>query len=136
MADYTSPFTGAEIDAGVAGSSNFTLPTAIDILAFKAVANALNQGIYADNTDAAKMAVGISTGPVTAGTDVVLKTGGAITVTGAGWTDNLPVYASTGGALTQTKPTSGFVQEVGRASGADILIVNIQNIKIDGGNFT
>ena len=121
---------------GPAGDLEYTLPTEIAINGNCPVTSINGYVVYADSSDASKLAIGISMESVEAGDDVTIQIGGKMTVTGAGWTDNLPVYVSTAGVLTQTKPTSGFIQEVGVAIGTDILLINIQNILIDGGNFT
>jgi len=120
---------------GPVGSVSFELPTEIDISSNHAIASVGGYAVYAD-ASLDLPAIGISMEAIDAGGNVNIQSGGKLTITGAGWTDTLPVYVSTVGALTQTKPTSGFIQEVGVAIGTDILLINIQNILIDGGNFT
>jgi len=70
--------------------------------------------------------IGISTGAADAGYTVQVQQFGYLTHVGWSWTPGQPIFVGTNGALTQTAPTSGFVQVVGHASDTDEMYVSIE----------
>ena len=127
---------------GEAGAAEYELATNIDILIAHGIAVVAGYAVYSDN-EAGIIALGFSTETVLAGTAVTVRTAGKLVVTGAGWTpvdwrtqsDGI-VYISTAGTLTQEKPTTGLIQEVGIALEAEILLLGTVSTGINGGNFT
>lgn len=82
---------------------------------------------YADNTNPfhANRIVGITESAVGIGVLTAVVTAGPI----AGYdglTFGQPIYVSTIGTLTQTPPTTGFVQRIGTATSATDFVVQIQ----------
>ena len=111
---------------GPAGDSGFTIPTNSPIGGNRAIATVSGYAAYADSSDTSKVSVGISMGAVVSGVDVSLQTGSKMTVSGAGWTPDAPVYVSINGTLTQTEPASGFSQALGVAHDSETLLIEIQ----------
>jgi len=122
----TNAYTDAEL-AKVATNTlanNYTLPTEINIGGNRALASVDGYAVYADNS-LSLPAIGISSGAVVGGNDVNVRSGGKITLTGAGWTPNGVIYLSTNGTLTQTEPITGLSQTIGKAHTSEIIIINI-----------
>lgn len=111
---------------GPAGEVGFTLPTNSDIGGNRAISTVSGYAAYADCSDITKPAIGVSTGAVSSGSDVTLQSGSKMTVVGAGWTPDQPIYVSTNGILTQTEPVSGFSQVLGVAHDSETIIIEIQ----------
>lgn len=110
---------------GPAGGAGFTLATNSDIGGNRAVSVSGGYAAYADSTDETTYCVGLSMGAVSSGADVTLQSGGKMVVSGAGWTEDLPVFVSTNGTLTQVVPVIGYVQQVGMAFDSQTLIIEI-----------
>jgi len=110
---------------GPSSDSGFELATNSDIGGNRAVTLDSEYAAYADHTDLTKSAVGISMGAVVAGTAVVIQSGGKMTVTGAGWTVDGLIYVGVNGTLTQTPPTTGFLQVIGKAYKSDVIIIEV-----------
>ena len=110
---------------GPTGGAGYTLPTNSDIGGNRAITSSNSYAAYADNTDETTYCVGLSMGAISSGADVTLQSGGKMTVSGAGWTESLPVFVSTNGTLTQSAPVTGYVQQVGMAFDSETLIIEI-----------
>jgi hypothetical protein len=82
---------------------------------------------YADRTNPAHRGkvLGITTGAVSQGVDVQIQQAGEITEPSWNWS-NGPVYLNTNGTLTQTAPTSGFLQEIGVAISPTRLMIDLK----------
>jgi len=105
-------------------TSSYTLPTEISIGSNRAVASVDGYAVYADNS-LNLSAIGISSGAVVGGNDVSVQSIGKMLTTSAGWTINDVIYLSTNGTMTQTEPTSGISQTLGKAHKSDSIIINI-----------
>ena len=109
---------------GPAGGAGFVLPTNSPIGGNRAVATDSNYAVYAD-CSTGQIAIGISTGAVSGGEDVVLQSGAKMVVTGMNWTPDLPIFTGLNGVLVQVEPTSGFSQYLGMAHDSETIIIEI-----------
>lgn len=84
--------------------------------------------VYANSSDAAQagQAVGVTTQAAAFGAVVSVRRDGRISDSSWNWTYGNPVYFNSAGALTQSPPTTGFIQVVGYPLGATELIVNFE----------
>lgn len=93
--------------------------------AVKVVAGLLQYASKDDNPSAESVyGITINAGNIGDPIDVVLS--GEIQEASWSWTQNLPIYLSTSGQLTQTAPTTGAVVELGIAVTSDTMLVRIQ----------
>ena len=109
---------------GPAGGAGYTLPTEVDLGGNRAIATDNGFAVYADSSSG-RPAIGISTGAVSGGEDVVLQSGAKMVISGAGWTPGLPIFTGLNGVLTQVEPTSGFSQYLGMAHDSETIIIEI-----------
>lgn len=89
----------------------------------KATATGVDYADSSNSSDQGKV-VGITASAFAAGDLVKVYTAGEIIESTWTWTPG-PVYLGTNGLLTQTVPTSGFVQQVGVAHEPTKLVVQI-----------
>lgn len=104
-----------------------TLTAGADLSGHKVVrATGTDHVDYASSDDPAHIgsAIGVTYGAAAAGTPIAVVTSGPIVEPTWSWTPG-PVFLGINGALTQTAPTSGFVQTVGVATSPTRLIVEI-----------
>ncbi len=96
------------------------------VTAFLAGAIVAGEAVHADNTnpDHSGRLRGIFRANKAHGETAQLQVFGPMRNPAWSWTPEQPVYLSTAGALTQTRPTSGFVQIIGWADTATIIFVN------------
>ncbi len=87
-----------------------------------------NSALHADNTNAAHFGkcVGVSCHASVAGDMVDVQVFGPMVDPGWNWTPDGPVFVGADGVLTQTPPTSGWLQRVGLANTATKLWVDLQ----------
>lgn len=84
------------------------------------------EAYYADHDYLPSMnVIGITVTAAIAGDDVSVMTSGKLSDPSWSWVAG-PIYVGADGALTQTAPTTGFVQEVARAISPTDIIINIQ----------
>lgn len=83
---------------------------------------------YADHADTTHGddTLGVTSNAAAAGDQVNIVTEASIQFVGWAWTPGLPVFLGANGVLTQTEPSTGFVQVIGFAEAADTLFVDIQ----------
>lgn len=83
---------------------------------------------YADSSTAGHGddTVGITTSAVGIGENVEVLHNGYIYFIGWAWTVGQPIFLGTNGLLTQTPPSSGFVQVVGHAADTDTMFLSIE----------
>ena len=83
---------------------------------------------YADNTNLDHMhsVLGLTTQAADLDASCKVKTYGSITEPTWSWTDNKPIFLSTNGQLTQTKPTTGFLLRIGIPRSATTLLIDIE----------
>jgi hypothetical protein len=117
--------TGPAGPPGPAGGDMLDLPANGAIGGHKAICNDNGSAIYADNTDlsTAHTFVGISYNAAADGDTVSIVTAGPVTEVIWSWTPQQPIYIGTGGNLTQTAPTSGYVRRIGFAETATTVFV-------------
>jgi hypothetical protein len=123
---------GPQGDPGLSGDAALvTAVAAVSLGGHRAVVfigDESQQVIYADQSIAshAERFLGVTTGAADAVATVTIQTGGELTEPSWNWITGLPVYLSTQGLLTQTPPTTGFLQIVGLALGATRLLIQHQ----------
>lgn len=93
------------------------------------VLNSSGEAIYADASTIAHRdkVLGITTGAASARADATIKTYGELTEPSWAWTLDDPVFLGLTGLLTQTPPTSGFVQRIGFPTAATKLFIDIDD---------
>lgn len=81
---------------------------------------------YASNTDIAHFGrlAGVTAGAASTGTETMVVRAGVMMEPSWAWAPDAPVFLSAGGLLTQSPPTTGFLQVVGVALSATTLFVN------------
>lgn len=123
-------FPGPPGPAGPVGSSNITAAAGEPLGGHRAVVlDADGLAWYADNTDAQHLGrvVGITLSAAVLGADATLQSAGYITEPSWNWTPYQPVYLSANGLLTQTPPTTGFMQVLGVALSATSLFIQLRD---------
>lgn len=112
---------------GSAGTQFLELVADVALGGHRAVIATATGCDYADNTDATHTdkIIGVTSGAVSQGSLAYIVTTGELNGF-SGLIKGSPVYASTNGTLTQTVPTSGFVQKLGVAIAADTCVIQIQ----------
>lgn len=104
------------------------LLAAATISAYFAVASSgANAVIAADSNNVALPAIGINTGGVVTGAQATIQYAGPITFNGWNWTIGFPVFVGPGGALTQTAPSTGYLQSVGYPVSPTTLLIEIED---------
>lgn len=109
------------------GGSTITATAGTAIGGHRAVVlDASGDAFYADNTNPDHLVrfYGITTGAASTGGTLSIAQTGVIVEPSWAWTAFMPVYLGTTGLLTQTPPTTGFVQIVGAALSATTLFIN------------
>lgn len=114
------------LGSGGAGLAT-AFPVDLDFLASgqRMLANTVAGIVYADHTelDHAQTVLGFTK---TAGTTVQVISEGLYKDPTMAWDPSLPLWLSTLGQLTQIRPTSGFIMQVGRAISPTEIIIQIQ----------
>ncbi len=72
--------------------------------------------------------LGISLQSATNGNSVDIKTNGVVNENSWSWTPDLPVFVGSGGQLTQTAPSSGYLRRVGVALSATSIAISFGSI--------
>lgn len=118
---------------GTGGSSSVTYTAGEALGGHRGVLVDTGVAYYADSSVVADIGklVGITTGAVSMGADAVVLTSGEITEPSWTWVPG-PVYLGLTGLLTQTPPATGFIQVVGIAMTATVLLVRIQDPVLRG----
>lgn len=107
---------GIQGPAGVGGSSVVPYIAGVAISSYTAVTlDASGKLAPADCTDMTQVdrVLGIALQSAQAGGSVNVQLLGEVDFNGWNWTLNAPVFLGRNGALTQTQPTTGFVQVLG-----------------------
>jgi hypothetical protein len=125
--------TAAQGPAGPQGLTGAPGGTAVTATAGEAIGgnravllDAAGLAWYADRTTPAHLGrlAGITQGAASLGAAVTLVSYGLMVEPSWAWTPDTPVYLGTAGLLTQTTPTSGFLQIIGIALSATTLFIN------------
>lgn len=103
-----------------------TLPAGVVLSAFTVAAVQGNFFVNADVNTPGLVAVGLVDGGALAGASVNIQYEGPITNVGWNWALNLPVFVGANGALTQTPPTSGYMQVLGYPLSPTTLLIDIE----------
>jgi hypothetical protein len=118
---------------GPPGPPGQTISTMIVVAAqtisgYSAVSAVSGQAIPADSSDVSHQGnlLGIAIGGALATAPVTVQFFGSLTYNGWAWTLNHPIFLGTNGALTQTPPTSGYSQIIGRPITSTSMLVDIQ----------
>lgn len=104
------------------------LLSGVTISASLAIAVVGGVAVLADHTNLAHRGCVIGLAPVTAlsGTDVEIQFADEFTFSSWAWTLGQPVLLGLNGALTQTVPTTGFLQVIGTPLSSTSLLIDIQ----------
>lgn len=119
---------GPQGPAGPSGGASFQLIASGAIGGHRVViSDGAGNASYADssNVSHAGKVAGISLGAVSSGASVNVASSGEIVEPTWGWGAGL-VYLGVNGVLTQTAPTSGFLQVIGVALSATRIVVSLQ----------
>lgn len=113
--------------AGAAGAQFIQLTADIALGGHRAVIATATGCNYADNTNAshANHVMGITNGAVSAGATAQIIAMAELTGF-SGLTPGWPLFLSTNGVLTQAIPGTGFIQQLGIASSATTVLINLQ----------
>lgn len=86
------------------------------------------EAFYADSTDTDDVGLvrGITVGAVSSGATATIQVYGPMIEPTWNWTPDLPIYFTSTGVLTQTIPTSGFLQQVAVAETATKIFIDLQ----------
>lgn len=113
------PVAGPQGRAGIDGASGagggVNRTAAVNLSGHRVVVpNNFGQVIYADptNPDHTNRPKWFTTGAWTAGDTATLTADGLVSEGSWSWTPGTPIYLGAGGLLTQTPPSSGFLQVV------------------------
>jgi len=110
------------------GAEEITPVAAVAVGAYKAVAFRADGRIEPaghDNPAHLSRLAGVTLASVLAGATARVSVNGLVRFNGWNWTSGAPVFVGKGGDLTQTPPVTGFVQQIGIATGADALLVGL-----------
>jgi len=96
----------------------------------RAIAAVNGAGVHADKTNPAHRGLtrGISTGAVVEDDIARLQTYGPMREPSWSWTPGLPIYVGSAGALTQTAPTSGWLQQIAVADSPTQIFIDLQPV--------
>lgn len=111
----------------VSGGSGPTLLAGVSVSEGMAVAVFSGAGVPADAGLTSLPAIGVATAGAAPGAELSIQYSGPLTFTGWNFTTGLPVFVGAGGVLTQTAPTSGYLQAVGYPLTSTSLLVDIQD---------
>lgn len=109
--------------SGTEGSSSVSLISPNTLGSNRAVTASIDYASSSDLTTVSKT-IGFTQGSVVSGNLVTIVLSGPLDGF-SGFTINLPVYLSTLGTVTQTVPTSGYIQKVGVALTTTKLLINL-----------
>ena len=86
------------------------------------------EAFYADSSDADDVGLvrGITVGAANDGDLATVQVYGPMVEPSWTWTPDLPIYFTSSGVLTQTLPTSGFLQQVAVAETATKIFIDLQ----------
>jgi hypothetical protein len=110
------PVAGPAGPPGPNGAGGFAT-AATSISAGQVVALTATGAVLADPANPAHRwaAAAVAVSSALAGNQVRLTTSGRVSETSWAWTAGQPIYASTGGSLTQSPPSSGWLRIIGHA---------------------
>jgi len=126
--DINVEITGVTVPTGtVSNSAIFEAGQTISALRVIRI-SALGKAIYASSAVALDIstAIGVSITSAITGNNVMIVTNGEIEDLTWNWIPSAPIFLGVDGVLTQTPPTSGFLQIVGNAETSTKMKVNIQ----------
>ena len=110
-------YAGPSIEAQANGA--ITIGKAVSVIA--------SQAVHADKDDATHKhnIRGLAVDTYADTETACIQIGGRAYLDSWSWTPDLPVYVNTNGDLTQTRPTSGFVTQIGVADAAKEIYVDV-----------
>lgn len=87
-----------------------------------------NEAAAASNTEASHRGKvrGITTGAVASGGKARIQVFGPMEESGWNWTPGKPIFVGVGGALTQTPPTTGWLQQIAVADSSTVIFIDPQ----------
>lgn len=96
----------------------------------RAIAVVSGEAVYADKDTAGHRGLvrGVTTGAVSEGGTARIQVYGPLVEPSWTWTPGGPIYVGTSGALTQTVPTSGWLQQIAVADTATQIFIDPQPV--------
>ncbi len=107
-------------------SYSVTLTATETISAYTAVSAAVSGVRWADSADVTKPAIGIASAGALTNAPVPVQYAGPLTYNGWNWALGVPVFVGPNGVLTQTQPTSGYIQAVGMPLSPTTLLIDLE----------
>jgi hypothetical protein len=132
LANPTIPSTlvvGPQGPPGAPGTASvLNLTTTVGIGQYRVIAVVNGVVQYADNSllGHLDMVVGVAANGASAGGTVSIQNGGTLVNAGWAFDTSKPVFLGTSGMLTQTPPSTGFVQVIGVPISATQLLIQMQ----------
>jgi hypothetical protein len=120
---------GLQGSAGLATSSYVPYITTIPISGHRVVSAAFDNTLaYADSSIniLANSVIGITNNAGNVGDVINVQISGSMTEPSWSWVQNLPIFCSTTGLLTQTQPTSGFSLVVAVATSSITILIGVK----------
>jgi hypothetical protein len=122
------------VEVGIQGSpgasaSDPTFPAASTLSGHRALKLNIDGKVeYASSDDLSdvRKVIGVGLNAATLDNPITVKGQGEIEESSWSWTPELPIYLGVAGALTQSPPSTGFVQILGTAISATKMFVNIE----------
>jgi hypothetical protein len=114
------------------GDVMLTFTTATTISQYVAVTTHAGLPIIADPTVPTSAAIGIAANGATTGNTLSVQCTGEIVNPGWNWISGQPIFVGPGGVLTQTAPTTGFIQVVGYAVSSTAMLIDVQDLIVYG----
>ncbi len=96
------------------------------ISALQCVSSTAGGVVVASSSDVTRVAIAIAATGAAQGAELVLQTGGELQNSGWNWVEGSPVFVGANGMLTQTAPSSGYIQTVATVLNATTLLIEIQ----------
>jgi hypothetical protein len=132
--EVTVASPGPQGPPGPSGTSSQSVnyPAGETLGGHRAVVIANGEAFYADKDTPshAGQVVGVTTGAASAGNDVNIQFGGELEEPSWNWSPG-PIYVDTNGQLTQTRPSSGWIMNIGVAlTPTRIFIYRTASIKV------
>ena len=130
VTDTTNPHSVTKVQVGLGNVPNLDarvvsqITAGEDIGGHRAVIISGGQAFHADHTDTTQIGqyAGITSGAATTGNPVTVHHDGELEEASWTWTPG-PIYVSTNGTLTQTKPTTGWIMNAAVALTATRILI-------------
>lgn len=123
---YFTMYQGQEVDVITPPPTPTSLTAGVTVSQGLAVAVQAGAGVPADSGTLGLPAIAIATAGALGGADLSVQYSGPLAFSGWNFTTGEPVFVGPRGVLTQTPPSSGYLQVVGYPISATTLLIDIQ----------